>query len=41
MEQMAHLRGWIAYLGSVEPAFVTALEKKYDLDFKSNITWEV
>ena len=39
-ERVAHLRGWIAYLRSVEPTFVTALQKKYDLDFKANGTWE-
>ncbi|MDX6527870.1 MAG: hypothetical protein QOH41_160 [Blastocatellia bacterium] len=40
-ERIAHLRGWIAYLRSVEPTFVTALQKKYDLDFKADATWEV
>ncbi len=40
-EQVAHLRGWIAYLHSVEPAFVEALEKKYQLDFGDNLTWEI
>jgi RNA-directed DNA polymerase len=39
-EQLAHLRGWIAYLRSVEPTFVLALQRKYDLDFDANLTWE-
>src|SRR5207244_12624090 len=30
-EQLAHLRGWIAYLRSVEPVFVLALQRKYNL----------
>ncbi|HXI24803.1 MAG TPA: retron St85 family RNA-directed DNA polymerase [Pyrinomonadaceae bacterium] len=40
-EQIAHLRGWIAYMRSIEPAFVLALARKYDLDFDSHLTWEV
>jgi hypothetical protein len=40
-EQVVHLRGWIAYLHSVEPAFVESLEKKYELDFAANLTWQV
>lgn len=39
-EEVHQLRGWIAYLHSVEPTFVTTLEQKYDLDFKDNLTWE-
>jgi retron-type reverse transcriptase len=39
--QVAHLRGWIAYVRSIEPAFVTSLEKKYNLDFGTNLTWEI
>jgi len=39
-ERVAHLRGWIAYLRSVEPTFVTALEKKYHLEFRADATWE-
>lgn len=40
-ERVTHLRGWIAYLHSVEPSFVKALEKKYDLDFTADVTWSV
>ncbi|MDX6497057.1 MAG: hypothetical protein QOG23_317 [Blastocatellia bacterium] len=40
-ERVAYLRGWIAYLRSVEPIFVTALQEKYDLDFKANATWDI
>lgn len=40
-EQLAHLRGWIAYLRSVEPIFVLALQRKYELDFDANPTWEI
>ncbi len=39
-ERLTHLRGWIAYLRSVEPTFVTALQKKYGLDFEAEATWE-
>ena len=35
------LRGWIAYLHSVEPDFVGALQRKYELDFASPSIWEV
>ena len=38
-EQMAHLRGWIAHLRSVEPSFVVALQRKYELDLDANETW--
>ena len=38
-EQLAHLRGWIAYLRSVEPVFVLALQRKYNLNFDDNLTW--
>jgi hypothetical protein len=37
--QVSSLRGWIAYLHSVEPSFVVALERKYDLDFNADTTW--
>src|SRR5689334_6653039 len=37
--EIAHLRGWISYLRSVEPAFVSSLEGKYDLDFSSAAVW--
>ncbi|HLG16430.1 MAG TPA: retron St85 family RNA-directed DNA polymerase [Blastocatellia bacterium] len=37
----ASLRGWICYLRSVEPAFVLALQRKYDLDFDASLTWEI
>lgn len=37
--EVASLRGWISYLRSVEPSFVSALQQKYDLDFASAITW--
>lgn len=40
-QQLAHLRGWIAYLRSVEPVFVLALRRKYNLDFDANSTWEI
>jgi len=40
-DQVASLRGWISYLRSVEPAFVEALQRKYELDFASGATWEV
>jgi RNA-directed DNA polymerase len=40
-EQIAHLRGWIAYLRSVEPTFVLALQRKYELDFSADPTWEM
>lgn len=39
--EVAHLRGWIAYLRSVEPGFVLALEHKYGLDLNANPTWEI
>ena len=39
-EQVTSLRGWISYVHSVEPTFVEALQRKYDLNFASNITWE-
>lgn len=38
-EQVAHLRGWIAYMRSVEPAFVLSLQEKYSLDFNADATW--
>jgi hypothetical protein len=37
--QIAQLRGWISYLRSVEPLFVVALERKYQLDFGADSTW--
>lgn len=40
-EQVAHLRGWVSYLHSVEPTFVLALQRKYDLDFEDNKTWSL
>jgi RNA-directed DNA polymerase len=38
--EVASLRGWISYLHSVEPTFVLALERKYDISFASDSTWE-
>jgi hypothetical protein len=38
-DQVASLRGWISYLRSVEPAFVLALQQKYNLDFDQTFTW--
>src|SRR6266508_3273123 len=38
-EEVHKLRGWIAYVQSVEPTFVETLERKYDLDFRDNLTW--
>lgn len=40
-ERVAHLRGWIAYLHSVEPTFVVALQRKYDLDFDDSLIWNI
>jgi hypothetical protein len=37
--RLDHLRGWIAYLHSVEPSFVIALQRKYELDFDDAQTW--
>ena len=39
-DEIASLRGWLAYLRSVEPSFVFSLQQKYDLDFDDNQTWE-
>lgn len=39
--EVAHLRGWISYLRSVEPGFVLALERKYEMDLNANLTWEI
>lgn len=39
--EIAHLRGWISYLHSIEPDFVHALERKYKLDLNANPTWEI
>lgn len=39
--EVAHLRGWISYVGWIEPAFVLALQQKYNLDFGANHTWEI
>ena len=38
--EVGTLRGWIAYLQAVEPLFVVALQRKYQLDFKSESTWK-
>jgi RNA-directed DNA polymerase len=38
-DQIAHLRGWISYMRSVEPDFVLSLQNKYDLDFNLDGTW--
>ncbi len=35
------LRGWISYIRAVEPDFVVRLQRKYDLDFSANATWDV
>ena len=40
LPQLSHLRGWVSYLRSVEPSFVTALEQKYGLDLSANSTWD-
>jgi RNA-directed DNA polymerase len=39
-EKIAHFRGWIAYLRSVEPSFVLSLQEKYGLDFNADATWK-
>ena len=39
-DEIASLRGWIAYLRSVEPSFVLSLQQKYNLDFANRHTWE-
>jgi hypothetical protein len=39
--ETASLRGWISYIRSVEPDFVSRLQRKYDLDFTVNATWEI
>jgi RNA-directed DNA polymerase len=39
-EKVAYLRGWIAYMHSVEPSFVMALQQKYELDFDADATWQ-
>jgi RNA-directed DNA polymerase len=39
--EVGSLRGWIAYLQAVEPLFVVALQRKYELDFKSESTWKL
>ena len=38
-DETISLRGWVAYLQSVEPAFVGALERKYKIDLRSSHTW--
>lgn len=40
-DEVASLRGWISYLRSVEPVFVRAMQRKYDLDFDAISTWEI
>ena len=40
-EQIARLRGWIAYLRSTEPLFVAILQRKYQLDFETESTWKM
>jgi RNA-directed DNA polymerase len=37
--EIAHLRGWISYLRSVEPEFVFSLQRKYELDFQNESVW--
>jgi RNA-directed DNA polymerase len=37
--EVLSLRGWIAYCLSVEPVFVSALERKYTLNFKEPGMW--
>lgn len=39
-DEVVSLKGWIAYLRSVEPNFVLALQRKYKLDFDASQTWE-
>ena len=39
-DEVLKLKGWIAYLRSVEPDFVLALQRKYKLDFDASQTWE-
>lgn len=38
-DQIANLRGWIAYLKAVEPDFLKTLERKYEIDFRKDSTW--
>jgi RNA-directed DNA polymerase len=38
--QVSSLRGWISYVRSVEPIFITALQRKYNVDFDAAETWE-
>jgi len=40
-EQIASLRGWVSHLRSVEPQFVLALQRKYNLVFDDPATWEI
>jgi RNA-directed DNA polymerase len=39
-DQVASLRGWIAYLRSVEPDFLKSIQQKYALDFDSANIWK-
>ena len=39
-DEVLRLKGWIAYLRSVEPEFVLALQRKYKMDFDASQTWE-
>jgi hypothetical protein len=39
-QEIHQLRGWIAYVRSVEPTFVTSLQRKYNIDFEAGQTWE-
>jgi RNA-directed DNA polymerase len=39
-ERRASLRGWIAYVRSVEPSFIEALQRKYALDLSVQNIWE-
>jgi RNA-directed DNA polymerase len=38
-QQISSLRGWISYVRSVEPVFIAALQRKYNLDFDAAETW--
>ncbi len=40
-EELSNLRGWIAYMRSVEPGFVLSLQEKHGLDFSADATWKV
>jgi hypothetical protein len=39
--QITKLRGWIAYVRFIEPEFVASLQRKHDLDFSVDATWNL